>query len=265
MANKLSIVIITYNEEGRLADCIKSVETIADEIIVVDDESTDNTRGLAQELGAKVFVRKMDIEGRHRNWAYAQATNDWVYSLDADERMTPELCEEIKELLSGSLAASAYTMPRKNFLGEYWLRWGGQYPAAQIKLFHKDQFRWEEKADVHPRAFIDGDCEHLTKDLIHFTYRNLEDALKKLNSQTTKEAIKWTRIYDEDPRKASHKMNLPHAIWRTMDRFCRSYIGKKGYRDGFVGFIMAYYSSVYQMVSYAKYVELLKQGFKNKK
>lgn len=263
MKNKLSVVIITYNEEKRLADCILSVKSIADEIVVVDDESTDNTVALAKEMGAVVYTRKMDIEGRHRNWAYSKATNDWVYSLDADERLTPELCEEIKELLNGEPTNPAYEMPRKNYIGEYWMRWGGQYPAEQIKLFHKDKFRWEEKADVHPRAEYEGYPGRLNSDLIHFTYRDFGDALRKLNNQTTLEAIKWSRLAEENPRKAKMKMNFIHALWRYNDRFFRSFLRKKGYKDGFVGFMNAFYGAVYQLVAYAKYAELTK-GFKNK-
>ena len=94
---KLSVVIIAKDEEGRIEDCIKSVGGWANEVIVVDDESTDNTIGLAKALGAKIFVRKMDIEGLHRIWAYSQTSNEWVLSLDADERITEELKREIKK------------------------------------------------------------------------------------------------------------------------------------------------------------------------
>lgn len=251
----LSIVILAKNEEGRITDCIKSVAGLADEIIVVNDDSSDRTGEVAKGLGAKVLVRKMDIEGRHRNWAYAQALNEWVFSLDADERVTEELRNEIRQALSSKPEANAFTMPRKNFIGDYWIKGGGLYPSPQIKLFRKAKFKWEE-VEVHPRAFLEGGCAHLTKDLVHYTYRNWEDFLNKLNNQTTREAKKWYNLSLQDPKKANYKMNTVHAFWRVLDRFVRTYFFKKGYQDGFIGVMIAYFSSLYQIVSYAKYREM---------
>ena len=252
---KVSVVILAKNEATRIKDCIESVRGWADEIIVVDDKSTDNTVSIVNDLGVTVFIKEMNIEGAHRNWAYAQGKNEWVLSLDADERLTPELKDEISQVLPTKPKANAFTIPRKNFIGDYWIRWGGQYPSAQIKLFRKDKFKWEE-VEVHPRAFLEGECGHLTKDMLHYTYRDWADFLKKLNNQTTLEALKWYKLYLENPKKARYKMNLFHALWRTLDRFIRTYFAKKGRRDGFVGFMIAYFASLYQIVSYAKYREL---------
>ncbi|MCD6134194.1 MAG: glycosyltransferase family 2 protein [Candidatus Omnitrophica bacterium] len=251
----LSIVILTKNEEERIAECIESVLGWADEIIVVDDESNDRTREIAADLGAKVLVKKMEIEGRHRNWAYSEARNGWVLSLDADERVTEELKKEIEAVLAKQPLFSAFTIPRRNYIGDYWLRWGGLYPSAQLKLFRKDKFSWEE-VEVHPRAFLKGECGHLKKDILHYTYRNWEDYLRKLNKQTTLEAIKWHKLSLLNPRKARYKMNLLHALWRSGDRFIRSFVAKRGYRDGFRGFMVSCLSSLYQLLSYAKYREL---------
>ena len=260
MANiPLSVVILTKNEESRIGECIKSVAGWADEIIIVDDESQDNTREIAEKLGAKVFVRKMDIEGKHRNWGYAKAKNDWIFSVDADERVTKELKEEIVEVLGANPSFNAFTVPRRNYIGDYWIRWGGLYPSPQIKLLRRDKFRWEE-VEVHPRAFLEGECGHLKGDLIHYTYRGWEDYLRKLNKQTTWEALKWYKLSLENPKKARYKMNTFHALWRTMDRFIRAFLVKKGYRDGFTGFMIAYFSSLYQIISYAKYRELEKDN-----
>jgi len=256
---KVSVVILTKNEERRISDCIKSVLGWADEIIVVDDESEDNTTEIARELGAKVFIRKMEIEGIQRNWAYSQARNEWVLSLDADERVTEELKREIEKILSRNPQFNAFTIPRRNFIGNYWIKWAGLYPAAQIKLFRKSKFRWEE-VEVHPRAFLEGECGHLKNDILHYTYKDWYDYLKKLNRQTSLEAIKWYKVYFTDPKKARYKMNIIHALWRMLDRFVRAFIVKKGYRDGFIGFMVAYFSSLYQIVSYAKYKELLKKS-----
>lgn len=253
--NTVSVVILTKNEEQRLPACLDTIVGWADEIIVVDDESKDKTVDLAKSYGVKVFVRKMDVEGKHRNLAYSQTKYEWVLSLDADERVTEELSKEIAETIASNPEQNAFTIPRRNFIGNYWIRWGGQYPAAQLKLFRKDRFKWEE-VEVHPRAFLDGTCGHLTKDLIHYTYRNWADFLRKLNNQTTLEALKWHKLSLENPKKARYKMNTIHALWRCWDRFIRAFIVKRGYRDGWRGFVVAYFSSLYQLVSYAKYREL---------
>ena len=255
----LSVIILAKNEEKRIPDSIKSISGWADEIIVIDDESSDNTKSVSESLGARVIVKKMEIEGAHRNWAYSQAKNDWVLSIDADERLTDEIKNEIKELLSSTPECFAYTIPRRNFIGDYWIKWGGLYPSAQLKLFRKDKFKWEE-VEVHPRAFLDGDCGHLKGDLIHYTYRNWADFLKKVNNQTTLEALKWYKLSLENPKKARYKMNVPHALWRVMDRFFRTFVLKRGFRDGFIGFMVAYFASLYQIMSYAKYRELEKNA-----
>ncbi|MBN1354209.1 MAG: glycosyltransferase family 2 protein [Candidatus Omnitrophica bacterium] len=253
----LSVVILAKNEKDRISECIRSVSGWACEIIVVDDDSTDETRSIAESMEAKVFRKAMAIEGMHRNWAYAQAECEWVLSLDADERPTAELKAEIKAVLSANPPENAFTIPRRNFIGDYWIKGGGLYPAPQLKLFRKGKFRWED-VEVHPRAFLEGACGHLKNDLIHYTYRNWGDFLTKLNKQTTLEARKWYKLSADDPKKARYKMNIPHALWRTIDRFIRTFVFKKGYRDGFTGFMIAYFSSLYQIISFAKYRELEK-------
>jgi len=137
----LSVIILARNEETRITDCIKSVSGWADEIIVIDDESADRTKEISESLGARVIVRKMDIEGRHRNWSYGQAKNEWILSLDADERPTEELKNEITETLSRKPEENAFAIPRKNFIGDYWIKGGGLYPASQLKLFRKGKFK----------------------------------------------------------------------------------------------------------------------------
>ncbi|MCM8783414.1 MAG: glycosyltransferase family 2 protein [Candidatus Omnitrophica bacterium] len=251
----LTVVILVKNEEERIRDCILSVKDWVEEIIVVDDESTDRTVEIAQSLGAKVLKRKMDIEGKQRNWAYQQAKNLWVLSLDADERVTEMLRDEICKIFAEGLKFNGYTLPRRNFIGDYWLRYGGEYPAPQLKLFRKDKFRFEE-VGVHPRAFLEGKCGRLKNDLLHYSYRNFSDYLNKLNNQTTREAEKWMLT--------GRKMTFGHALWRTLDRFFyRRLLRKKAYRDGIYGFMVAVFSGLYQLLSYAKYREMLEKRIKH--
>ncbi len=247
----LTVVILAKNESQNIRDCIDSVKDLVNEIIVVDDFSQDDTVKIAESYGAKVLIKRMENEGEHRNWAYAQAKNSWVLSLDADERVTLELGIEIREIQLDKYEFSAFTVPRRNNIGDYWLKHGGQYPSAQLKLFSKDKFKYEE-VQVHPRAFLEGKCGHLKKDIIHYSYRDFTDFMNKLNRQTTLEAQKW--VY------GGRKMSFGHALWRTVDRFFRKFIGKKGYLDGFMGFMLAVFDSIYQITSFAKYWELKRKN-----
>lgn len=244
----LSVVILTKNEENNIRECLDSVNGWANEIIVVDDESTDHTLEILKKYPVKIVIRKMDVEGRHRNFAYSLASNTWVFSLDADERLTGELRQEIESTLKKACTFNGFTVPRKNFIGKYWVKHGGWYPSPQLKLFQKAKFRYEE-VGVHPRAFMDDPCGHLKCDLIHYSYKGLEDFLHKMNNQTTREAQKW---FDNNK-----PMRLGRFLWRTIDRFWRAYFGRKGYKDGFIGFSVAFYAGLYQFISYLKYRELI--------
>jgi glycosyltransferase involved in cell wall biosynthesis len=250
MSTPVSVVILAKNEASRIRDCIDSVRWAA-EVLVVDDESTDETVRLAESLGARVVHRKMDIEGRHRNWAHTQATHEWVFSVDADERVTPELAQEIQGILgTGAPSHDTYAVPRRNYIGDRWMRYGGWYPSPQLKLFKKSVFRWEETT-VHPRA-IGPSSGVLRHDLVHLSYRNRDDFEKKLDRQTTLEAQKWVA----DRRR----MSAGKALWRTLDRFVRAAILKQGYRDGRLGWYVAWMAGRYQWVSYRKYRALSAHG-----
>lgn len=246
----LSVVVLTKNEEKNIGECLESVADWADEVLIVDDESTDRTVDIASRYTHKIIIRKMEVEGKQRNFAYAQAKNLWILSLDADERVTGELKTEIREVLNNKTQYNGFTVPRRNYIGDYWVRYGGWYPSPQLKLFRKDKFRYEE-VKVHPRAFMDNPCGHFKSDIIHYSYRDLADFLNKLNSQTSREAQKWF--------EQNKPMHLMRFIWRSIDRFIRTYIGRRGYKDGFLGFIIAFYASLYQFISYLKYRELVLQ------
>ncbi len=247
MQNKvpLSVVIIVKDEEKRIADCLESVGW-ADEIIVVDDMSTDKTIEITKKYTDKVFQKKMEIEGIHRNYAYSLAGNEWVLSLDADEKVSPELKDEIAKVISEGTECSVFAIPLRNYIGDYWVRRGGWYPAYKDRLFRKGHFRYEE-VDVHPRPIYDSKCGKLKGDIIHYSYEDFSELIESLNGQTSKEAQKWIMT--------GRKMSLAKALWRTADRFIRSFISKKGYKDGVVGLMVAWNSGLYQILSYAKYWE----------
>ena len=246
----LSVVVITKNEEANIGECLGSVSGWADEIIVVDDESTDRTIEVVEDYADRIFHRKMENEGTHRNWAYSQARNEWVLSLDADEIATEELKKEISEVLLDT-QFHAFSIPLRNFIGKYWVKHSGWYPAGKLRLFMKTRFKYEE-VEVHPRVFLDGETGHLTKDIIHKGYPDFEHFLASLNRQTTLEARKWINT--------NRNMSLGRAVWRTIDRFPRTFIRKKGYKDGFIGFMVAFFASLYQIMSYAKYWEMKKRN-----
>lgn len=247
----LSIVIIAKNEERRLEECLKSASW-AKEIVVLDDCSTDRTVEIAKRFTEKVYQRAMDIEGRQRNYAYDLATQPWVLSLDADERITPELAQEItKNITDPAMTHVCFSIPIKTFIGEEWIQGAGYYPAAKTRLFRKGQFRYEE-ARVHPRALYEGTCGHLKGDILHYSCQNLEQWIGKFNRETTLEADKWL----QDGRK----VKMSNALRKTIDRFLKNYFGKKGCKHGFMGFLMSAFHGLYQLFAYAKYREMVKQG-----
>ena len=241
----LTVVTLAKNESSRIAACLASVEWAA-ERLVIDDNSTDDTVAIAMRCGARVLTRAMENEGRHRNWAHTQASNEWILSLDADEHVSPELADELRALFRSTPAFETYAIPRRTYLGKRWIRYGGWYPSGQMKLFKRSVLKWEE-ASVHPRALAAVAWGTLQKDILHYSYRDLQDYLAKLNRHTTLEAQKWVT----DKRR----MPMGKAFWRAFDRFFRAYVMKKGYRDGFLGFSLAWMGGAYQLLSYGKYLE----------
>ncbi len=246
----VSIVIIAKNEEKRLEDCLKSAAW-ASEIVILDDMSTDRTVELARRYTDKIYQRAMDIEGRQRNFAYSKATQPWVLSLDADERVTPELAQEIRNVCSnGKNFHVCYAIPIKTFIGKEWIQGAGYYPAGKTRLFQNGKFRYEE-AGVHPRAIYEGSCGMLKGDILHYSCQTLEQWIGKFNRETTLEAKKWV----EDGRKVT----LGGALRRTVDRFLKNYFIKDGWRHGFMGYLMSVFHGLYQLFAYAKYREIKKQ------
>lgn len=246
----ISVVIIAKNEQANLPDCLESIKWAA-EIVIVDGFSTDQTVEIARAYTDKIFQREMDVEGRHRNFAYSLATQEWILSLDADERVSQELAQEIKEVVQKndqSLAGCA--IPIKTFIGQCWIKYAGYYPARKLRMHRKGKFRYEESS-VHPRAFLDGREQPLKHDILHYGFRNVAHFFEKLNHQTTLEAQKWF----SDGRQ----IRTPKLLFKALDRFFRNYVRKKGFKDGFLGFLMSLSHGIYQLLTYAKFLELKSQ------
>jgi len=251
----ISVVVITKNEEANIADCLKSVSW-AEEVIVLDDNSSDNTVNLARQFTDKVISRKMDVEGIHRNYAYSLARNAWVLSLDADERTSIELETELRQLFKDQPHDKAYTIPIKTFIGTRWIRYAGWYPAPKVRLFEKEFFKYEE-VEVHPRVFIQGSCGHLKGDIIHYSYRDFHDFFQSLNNQTTLEAKKWL--------KERRRINFIKMYRKALSRFLKAYIQKAGFRDGLLGFVVSWAGAAYQFMSYVKYWEMMEAQSEKRK
>lgn len=244
----ISVVTLTKNSQEIIDDCLKSVQGWVGEIIIVDDMSTDKTPEIVKKYTDKIFVKKWVKEGAHRNFAYSQAGYEYILSLDSDERVTPELKEEIIRIFKEGPKFNGYNIPHRNYIGNYWIKYGGWYPNAKLKIFRKDKFKYEEEAEYHPRAFMEGDRYTLKGDLIHYAYRDFKNLFSKLNHQTDFEAKKWIR----DGRKMSFAL----CYVKMLSRFIKAYFVKKGRKDGFVGFMMAYAGALYQLMAYAKYYEM---------
>jgi glycosyltransferase involved in cell wall biosynthesis len=256
MSIPLSVIIIAKNEEQGIKECLETVYLWADEIIIIDDNSTDYTVKIARNYTDKIFTRTMDLEGKQRNFGTSKSKHDWVMMLDCDERITDELKKEIEGVLSNEKKEYvAFWIPQITYLGNARLKYGG-WSNPHLRLYNKNYVRWvETKYDVvHPGIDVTPGKKgrNLTTSLIHYNFANIEDFVRKTNRQTTLEAIKW--------HMSGWKMGPGKALFRTFDRFMRRYIGKKGYKDGFYGFIAAVLSGFYQLLAYSKYREIKERG-----
>lgn len=242
----LSVVICARNEEQRLEACLKSVAW-ADEIVLVDDGSTDRSLEIARRFTDRIFEGRVALEGARRNAAYQLASHAWVLSLDADERVTDALRSEIERLLAGEPACAAYAIPIRSYIGSYWIRSSGYYPAEKVRLFQRDRFRYEE-SEVHPRIFVDGPTGKLAHDILHYSWKDFSDFIAKLNAQTTLEARKWVR----EGRRVS---GLATAR-KCATRFWKAYVQKGGWREGVPGFMFSFFHCLYQILTFAKTWEM---------
>ena len=174
---KISAVIIAYNEEDRLEAALKSVDGIVSEIVVVDSFSTDDTVKIAKKYTNRVYRREWTNFADQKNFANSKASFPWIFSLDADERLSTELREELTKLKEKEPQVSGYSMPRQVFYLGRWIRHSGWYPDRKVRLFHKDLSQWEGEY-VHEKLLIQGEVKKLSGAIHHFTYRDIAAAIE---------------------------------------------------------------------------------------
>ena len=244
---KLSVAIITFNEERNLGRTLESVKG-ADEIIVVDSGSTDRTIDIAHSYGAKVFTEEWKGFAAQKNSALEKCTCDWVLSLDADEEVTPQLAEEIARELNGHPDEDGYFIPRRNmFLGR-WIRRGGFYPDAKLRLFKRSEGRFINRP-VHETARIHVTPGCLRCDLVHQAYPTLETYIEHMNRYSTLGA-------QVAANQGKTSRSLPAFVWNVLlnplATFLYNYVLRLGFLDGREGLLLHLYHSVYVSWKYAK-------------
>ena len=222
---QLSVTIITLNEESRIEKCINSA-SFADEIVVVDSGSSDQTVEIAKKAGARVIHQDWLGYGRQKQFAVEQAANDWVLCLDADEWLSPELSQSIQKVLERRPVFSAYQFPRRNrFMGR-WLRYGEGYPDWSLRLFDRNHAHWSED-DVHEKVVPDGDVGKVSGDLMHESEETMQQYLTKQDQYTTLQA---RRLKADGKRGSAIRMTLSPLF-----RFIKFYFIRLGVLDGFPG------------------------------
>lgn len=242
---KLSVTIIAGNEEKNIRDCLESIKW-ADEIIVVDSESTDRTVEIAREYNATVFIKKWEGFSPQRKFALEKASHEWVLSLDADERVTPELKIEIEKILSGKDQANGYFVPRRNyFLGKHITKcfW---YPDYQLRFFKKSQTSVTDKK-VHEGYIVNGTPGHMKNDLIHHTHQNLYDTFKKVNDYSSLVA---------EEKAGQRRVSSGDLLLHPLAAFFNHYISRKGYQEGIHGFMISAIHAVTNLLTYTKIWEI---------
>lgn len=230
LAEKLSVYIITFNEADKIAAAIESV-LWADEVLVLDSNSTDDTVKIATALGATVKQIPFTTFGKLRNDAIAACTHDWVFSLDADERCTPAAQREITHVLAKA-DADAYYVPRRNWFMGRWIKHSGWYPDyRQPQLFRKNALRFNDQDEVHESYQVQGKIGYFKAAIVQVPFQNLEQLVHKMQRYSTLGAKKLTRRN----KRISIGGALIHGFWA----FVRIYLIKRGFLDGWAGFVLA--------------------------
>ena len=251
---KISIAMTTYNEERNLTDCLASIKQLADELVVVDDASTDETIKIAKKFGAKVMkMAKKAFFDENKNIAIKACLGDWIFLLDADERVSPELSKEIRTTVENWSKDQpvAYWLKRKNyFLGRY-LQKGGQYPDPVMRLFKKGKALLPQDS-VHQQPKVDGQTGWLKNDLIHWATPEFSRYLMRERRYSTLEALQML----EDKISINPLNWVKYLLFRPKRTFFLLYIRHKGFMDSWQGFVFAFFSGLHHAWSFLKYLRM---------
>lgn len=237
----LSVTIITLNEAANIDACLDSVSW-ADEVLVVDSGSTDDTVARAIARGARVVSHEWPGYAAQKNWAAGEAASDWILSLDADERVTPALAAEIRRVLEAPSAAG-YRVPRLTWHLGRWIRTTDWYPDYQLRLYDRRRGRWKARR-VHESVEVDGPMSVLTSDLQHFAYRDISHHHATMDRYTTLAA--------EEMFEAGRAVGLFGLVLYPVAAFLRNYVLRRGCLDGTVGLVISAMNAYYVFLKLAK-------------
>jgi glycosyltransferase involved in cell wall biosynthesis len=243
---KISVAIITQNEERNIRDCLESVKW-ADEIVVVDNGSNDGTLKICQEYRARIYQEDWKGYSAQKNSAIEKTANEWVLSLDADERVGPELRREMENALQENSPVDGYWIARKNYFLGRWVRYCGWYPDRNLRLFRKSRGHFIERA-VHEKVVVQGKTATLHHPLVHDTYRSLSDFLIRSDRYSTLAA--------GEMRRQGRKYRLGDVFFRPPLTFLQMYLLRAGFLEGYRGFLLSVLYSYYTFAKYAKLKEL---------
>lgn len=243
---KLSVVIITLNEEKNIGRCLESVKGLADEIVVVDSISTDKTREICQKHNVRFIEQKFLGYEDQKNFAHQLAQYDYVLSLDADEVLSKNLYEEINKI-KNNFECDGYSFNRLTNYNGQWIRHCGWYPDRKVRLVKKNKARWSG-GNIHEGLEVQGTIGHLTGDLLHFSYESISAHIQQSNKFTTMEA----KVLFDKGKRAS----LVKLVTRPPYQFFKDYFLKLGILDGRYGFVICFINALYVLLKYAKMIDL---------
>ena len=246
---KLSAYIIAYNEEKKIEDCLKSIKW-ADEIIVVDCFSTDQTREICRRYTDKIYQAKFTGFGQLRNLALSYTSYDWILNLDADERIPLPLQNElVRELSLPQPSADVYLIPRKSYFLGKWIKHCGWYPDYRHSpFFYKPKLKYRSDDLVHEWFETSGKIGYLKNSLIHYPFMTLEEFFQKMD--------RYSGLKAKEMFQKGKKFHLSHLLIHPLACFCRMYFTKLGFLDGQFGFILSILYSYYTFIKYLKLWEL---------
>jgi glycosyltransferase involved in cell wall biosynthesis len=248
----LAVTIICNNEEENIRECLESVKW-ADEIIVVDSFSIDKTIEIAKEYTGKIYQEEWKGYSKQREFALSKVSEKWVFPLDADERCSAELKDEILSVINANKYISGYRIPRRSFFLGKWIKHCGWYPGFQTRLFLKDKVSVADRL-VHEGYEIDGEMGFLKNDILHYTVNSISDYMSRVNNYSSLQAVE---------KSNKKKIKLYDILLRPVAAFFQSYIFKKGFLDGIHGLMVTSFDIITNMLTYMKAWEL--QHKSNKK